>query len=73
MSHADFAAYVGEGALVGGYRAEVVPGFDCLHILRLDGSVELPLVFEPMEGFESRVEKVAAAVEGWARGSRAAA
>lgn len=73
MSHEDFAAYMSDGKAIAGYNATLVIGFDCLHILEVDRSAELPLMFERNEGFESRVEKVMAAVEGWARGQQSAA
>jgi len=65
MSHEDFAAYMSDGRAIGGYNATLVVGFDCLHILELDRSIEIPLVFETDEGFESRVERVVNAVKGW--------
>lgn len=73
MSHEDFAAYMSDGKAIGGHTATIVIGFDCLHILELDRATEIPLVFEKNEGFESRVERVVAAVDGWAREHRAAA
>jgi len=54
-----------DGRAIGGYNATLVVGFDCLHILELDRSIEIPLVFETDEGFESRVERVVNAVKGW--------
>lgn len=73
MSHEDFAAYMSDGKAIGRYNATLVIGFDCLHILELDRSTEIPLVFERNEGFESRVERVVSAVNGWARQQQAAA
>ena len=73
MSHEDFAAYMSDGKAIAGYNATLVVGFDCLHILELDRSAEIPLVFNRNEGFESRIEKVEAAIEGWAMRRQAAA
>ena len=73
MSHEDFAAYMSDGKAIAGYNATLVIGFDCLHILELDRSAEVPLVFNRDEGFESRVERVEAAVEGWARNQQSEA
>jgi hypothetical protein len=73
MSHEDFAAYMSDGRAIGGYNATLVVGFDCLHILELDRATEIPLVFAANEGFESRVERVVGAVDGWARSQRSAA
>jgi hypothetical protein len=73
MSHEDFAAYMSDGRAIGGYNATLVVGFDCLHILELDRSTEIPLVFETDEGFESRLERVVNAVKGWEQKQQLAA
>jgi hypothetical protein len=65
MSHEDFAAYMGEGKAVAGHSATLVQGFNALHILEVDQSTEIPLVFEADEEFESRVERVVAAIVRW--------
>ena len=73
MSHEDFAAYMGEGKNIAGHTATLVQGFNALHILEVDRSIEIPLVFEAEEEFESRVERVVAAVEGWTMRQQSAA
>jgi hypothetical protein len=73
MSHEDFAAYMGEGRTIDGHSAKLVQGFNALHILELDHSTEIPLVFKADERFESRMERVIAAVEGWAMRQQSAA
>lgn len=65
MSHEDFAAYFGDGMTILGHRVQLIQGFDCLHILRLGRHAEFPLIFEPMEGFESRMNRIAATLERW--------
>jgi hypothetical protein len=62
-----------DGKDIAGCNATLVIGFDCLHILELDRSAEIPLVFWCNEGFESRVEKVMAAVQKWAKDRQPAA
>ena len=66
MTHEDFAQYMGEGRAIAGHTATISIGFDALHILQLDRTTELPLLFDWYEGFESRIEKVVAAIERWA-------
>jgi hypothetical protein len=73
MTHEDFARFMGEGRAIAGHTATISIGFDVLHILRLDQTTELPLLFDVYEGFESRIEKVVAAIERWATERRAAA
>jgi hypothetical protein len=73
MSHEDFAAYVGEGKIIAGHLVTLVTGFDALHILVIDRSTEIPLVFDGTEGFESRVNRMEAAVERWSTRMSAAA
>jgi hypothetical protein len=73
MSHEDFAAYMGEGRKIAGHTATLVQGFNALHILEVDRSIEIPLVFAPGEEFESRVDRVIAAVEGLRMAQRSAA
>ena len=73
MSHEDFAAYLGEGKVIAGHKVTIVTGFDALHILVIDGWHEIPLVFDGNEGFEARVNRMVAAVKGWATRQAAAA
>ena len=73
MSHEDFAAYMGEGKAIAGHTVSIVTGFDALHILVVDGWNEIPLVFDGNEGFEARVNRMVAAVKGWATRVAAAA
>jgi hypothetical protein len=61
MSHDDFVQYVNEGDTFADYNVSVsTRGADC--ILHLDSS-EIPLEFASAEGFESRMEKVLAAIQ----------
>ena len=73
MSHEDFAAYIGEGKAIAGHSTTLVQGFNALHILEVDHTTEIPLVFEAGEKFEARVERVVAAVVRWELGQRSAA
>jgi hypothetical protein len=73
MSHEDFAAYMGEGKAIAGHSTTLIQGFNALHILEVDQTMEIPLVFETDEEFESRVERVVAAVMNWEMGQRSAA
>jgi hypothetical protein len=56
---------MGEGKAIAGHRTTLVQGFNALHILEVDQTTEIPLVFEADEEFESRVERVVAAIVGW--------
>ena len=67
MSHEDFSAYMGECKAIAGHSTTLVQGFNALHILEVDQTTEIPLVFETDEEFESRVERVVAAIVRWER------
>jgi hypothetical protein len=62
MSHEDFARYVSEGATIAGHEVAITT-HQAGHVLWLDQSKRVPLAFHLNEGFESRMEKVVAALE----------
>ena len=62
MSHEDFVQYISEGATIAGRPVVIAAGQEG-HQLRIDRSRAIPLAFEPNEGFESRMEKVVAALK----------
>lgn len=73
MSHEDFAAFVGERQIIAGHKADLADGFDAMRILRIDDTIEIPLLFQANEGFESRVERLMAAIERSEASQRSAA
>ncbi|MEO8201821.1 MAG: hypothetical protein ABI679_14925 [Gemmatimonadota bacterium] len=73
MSHEDFARYVDEGLSIDGHTVTMTSGPDNAHLLRVNRSTDIPLTFGPNEGFESRVEKIVAAMENWGVGQQSAA
>ena len=71
MSHEDFAQYVDEGMTISGHTVSLTTGPDAEPRVRINQANETPLAFDTDEGFESRVEKVAAAVKACTGGSAA--